>query len=176
MARSEFEEQYDAAVAGEEREIQSALLKDPVSLLEPAEPVLVKSSATVREAIAAMTAARQGAVCVVDEQGKLLGIFSERDVLNRVVGMDRDAAKTRIADVMTARPETISLHTKIARALNRMSVGGFRNLPIVDDQGRPIGIVFTRHFVKFIVSLFPEATLNLPPQEKLKRPSEIEGG
>lgn len=176
MARSEFEEQYDAAVAGEEKEIQGALVGNPVSLLEPAEPILVKRDMSVRDAIGKMKAARQGAVCIVDDAGKLSGIFSERDVLMRVVGMDLDVHKTTLGEVMTPNPEALRPTAKIGYALNRMSVGGFRNLPIVDDAGRPIGIVFTRHFVKFIVSLFPEATLNLPQNEKLKNPERMSGG
>jgi CBS domain-containing protein len=175
-ARSEFEEQYDAVVADEEREIKSALLTNSVSLLEPAQPLLVKRATTVREAVSVMKNSGQGAVCVVGDQGELVGIFSERDVLRRVVGADLDANKTTVGQVMTERPETLRPTAKIAFALNRMSVGGFRNLPIVDEGGKPIGIVFTRHFVKFIVSLFPEATLNIPSQDKLKHPSEISGG
>ncbi|HVY61102.1 MAG TPA: CBS domain-containing protein [Planctomycetota bacterium] len=175
-ARSEFEEQYDAAVAGEEKEIQGALVGNPVSLLEPAQPILVTRGTTVRDAIGKMKEARQGAVCIVDDAGKLAGIFSERDVLTRVVGMDLDVHKTAVGQVMTANPESLRPTAKIAYALNRMSVGGFRNLPIVDETGKPIGIVFTRHFVKFIVSLFPEATLNLPQTDALKNPNMISGG
>ncbi len=176
MTRSEFEEQYDAAVAGEEKEIQAALVSNAVSLLDPAPPILVKRDLSVRDAIAKMKESRQGAVCVVDDAGRLVGIFSERDVLMRVVGVDLDPRSTPVGKVMTANPEALRPTAKIAFALNRMSVGGFRNLPIVDDAGRPIGIVFTRHFVKFIVSLFPEATLNLPPEEALKHPNRMAGG
>lgn len=177
MSRSEFEDQYDAAVEGEEtRQIQKALVANPVSLLEPASPILVKRDTSVRDAISKMKEHHQGAVCVVDDAGKLIGIFSERDVLMRVVGMDLDVRATSLGKVMTPNPEALRSTSKIAFALNRMSVGGFRNLPIVDDSGRPIGIVFTRHFVKFIVSLFPEATLNLPPAEALKHPNRMAGG
>jgi len=178
MARSEFEEQYDAAVAGEEgdRAVDAAILTQPVSHLEPAEPILVRRDVTVREAADRMKEKRQGAVCVVDDAGKLVGIFSERDVLTRVVASDLDVRRTPVGSVMTPSPEAIQPSTKIAFALNLLSVGGFRNLPIVDASGKPIGIVFTRHFVKYIVSLFPEATLNLPPQEALKDPNQIAGG
>jgi CBS domain-containing protein len=178
MARSEFEEQYDAMVAGEEREIHSALLKDAVSRLEPATPILVRKDMTVREAVRKMqeSGSHQGAVCVVDDAQKLVGIFSERDVLRRVVGKDLDPNKTTVGEVMTPNPETLRPTAKIAYALNRMSVGGFRNLPIVDGAGKPIGIVFTRHFVKFIVSLFPEACLNIPQEDVIKQPDMISGG
>jgi CBS domain-containing protein len=113
---------------------------------------------------------------VVDDGGKLVGIFSERDAVTRVVGKDLDVNKTKVGDVMTSNPEALTPDHKICYALNRMAARGFRNIPIVDPDGRPVGIVFTRHFVKFIVSLFPEAVLNLPPEPGLKHPEAAEAG
>jgi CBS domain-containing protein len=57
-----------------------------------------------------------------------------------------------------------------------MATRGFRTIPVVDDAEKPIGILFTRHFVRFIVSLFRKATMNLPPDQELKHPDQIHGG
>jgi len=160
-ARSENEDVYDRAVVGEKDEIRGAILNDALRVIEPSEPILCPLDTSVRAAVDLIKdhPKRHGAVCVVDADGKLVGIFSERDVLNRVLGKDKDLEKTTVADVMTKDPIALSPDDKIGDALHHMSVRGFRNIPIVKD-GKPIGIVFTRHFVKFIVSLFPEGTLN----------------
>lgn len=176
MARSEFEDEYDASLEGEQHKILGAILSEDLRVLDPSEPIRVSRDATVRDVIRKLTEERQGAVCVVDANGRLVGIFSERDVMTRVVAKDLDVNKTRVGDVMTAEPEALTPDHKICYALNRMSVRGFRNVPIVDGAGRPVGIVFTRHFVKFIVSLFPEAVLNLPPEPGLKHPEAAERG
>ncbi|MHC4391980.1 MAG: CBS domain-containing protein [Planctomycetota bacterium] len=159
QARSENEDAYDAFLQGDRQQLRGAILNDALRDIGPSQPVLCKSGTTVREAIGLLAGKHQGAVLVVDDEGKLIGIFSERDVLYRVVGSDKDVNTTTVGEVMTRDPVALSAGSKIADALNVMSVRGFRNIPIV-KEGKPIGIVFTQHFVKFIVSLFPENTVN----------------
>jgi CBS domain-containing protein len=67
---------------------------------------------------------------------------------------------------MTEKPETLRRQHGIAQALNQMSEGGFRHVPIVDAAGRPVGIISMPDIVRFIVSLFPDAVLNVPPDPK----------
>jgi CBS domain-containing protein len=69
---------------------------------------------------------------------------------------------------MTPDPETLSVDDGIAFALNRMTVGGFRNVPIVDDAGAPLAILSQRDVVAYIVSLLPRRILNLPPEPRLE--------
>jgi CBS domain-containing protein len=64
---------------------------------------------------------------------------------------------------MTPDPETLRPDHGIALALNRMTDGGYRHIPLVDAEGRPVGIVAMRDIVRFIVSMFPDAVLNVPP-------------
>lgn len=175
-ARSENEDRYDAFVEGDEDILRGAILNDPLRVIGPTEPICVTPDVSVRHAIDKLKEhpKHHGAVCVVDGAGRLIGIFSERDVVNRVVGAGRDASTTTIGEVMTKEPLALPPDAKIAEALHYMSVRGFRNIPIVQD-GKPIGIVFTRHFVKFIVSLFPERTLNLR-EGGVKNPEAIYGG
>lgn len=175
-SRSEYEEEYDAYRIGEQDEVRGAILGDPLRVIEPAEPILCTRDTSVREAIRLIRSSRehQGAVCVVDEAGALVGMFTERDIMNRVVGADLDVANTRLEEVMTVDPVALGADDKIADALHIMAVRGFRNIPIVKD-GRPIGIVFTRHFVRFIVSLFPEGTINRTVGDKLKNPELVNG-
>ncbi|NBC32909.1 MAG: CBS domain-containing protein [Alphaproteobacteria bacterium] len=88
---------------------------------------------SVRHAAAVMLEAGIGAVPVV-ENGKLTGIFSERDVMNRVVAKGLDTDTTIIGDVMTWTPITIGSHLSMTGALHMMQEAGIRHLPVVDGE------------------------------------------
>ena len=100
--------------------------------------------ATVRNAALAMRERHVGAVLVTTD-GRLAGIFTERDMVNRVVADGRDPDHTTLAEVMTADPDTITPSTTAIEALRRMDDGGYRHLPIV-ERGRLVGIVSRRDF------------------------------
>lgn len=167
MGISEFEEAFE-----DERRIQGAILSKPIGALEPRPPVCVKPDANLREAIEAMNAVKVG--CVLVTHGETLaGILTERDILRHVVGkLELD---TPVSAVMTRDPETVRMDDGIALALNKMSQGGYRHLPVVDEAGRPTGMLSVRDFVHFIVSLFPAAVLNLPPEPGLEIARSPEG-
>lgn len=173
---SEFEDEYSAALEGEVREVRGALLADTINTLAPVEPICLQETTTVNEAVAQMLAGRQAAVLVVDRERRLVGIFTERDVLTRVVGKGLDPPRTLLSQVMTRDPETLSPQARVCYAVNRMSVAGYRTIPLVDDAHRPIGIVTVNHFIKWLADLFPEAVLNLPPGDEIKRPLQVDAG
>jgi CBS domain-containing protein len=126
------------------------------------EPVCVDPADTVRKAIDEMNRHRVGCV-LVEEGGRLVGVFTERDVLGKIAPGGIDIDRTRVAEVMTRDPECLTPDDGVAYALNKMSFGGYRHIPLVDDDGRPVGIVAMRNIVDFIVALFPNQVLNLPP-------------
>jgi CBS domain-containing protein len=101
-------------------------------LLAKRSPVvhIVSPEQTVLDAVALMAARRVGAVPVV-ERGQLVGIFSERDVVRRVVATGRPVEKTRIAEVMTPDPVTASPGDERALAMLKMDNVGCRHLPVV---------------------------------------------
>ena len=159
MGTSEFEDAFE-----DEGRIRGAILNEPIRALEPRTPVCVRPQANLREAIEAMNLAKVG--CVLVTAGETLaGILTERDILRHVVG--KVELETTVEQVMTRNPETVRMADGIAVALNKMSQGGYRHIPVVDDAGRPIGMVSVRDFVRFIVSLFPASVLNLPPEPSL---------
>jgi CBS domain-containing protein len=98
---------------------------------------------TVLEASRRMRTKNAGAVLIV-EQDKVVGIFTERDVVFRVVAQGRDAKATRVAEVMTPSPKTIGPDASFGYAMIQMQKNGFRHLPVIED-GRPIGIVSARN-------------------------------
>lgn len=109
------------------------------TIIEQQEVVTAPGNTTVGEAARLMSEKQVGAVMVVEE-GKLVGVFTERDALFRVVAECRDAKTTRLAEVMTRNPRTIHPDKPFSDALHVMYEGGFRHVPVVED-GRPIGMV-----------------------------------
>jgi CBS domain-containing protein len=97
---------------------------------------------SVREAARLMAKRGVGAVMVV-ERGNLVGIFTERDLVLRVVAQDRDVRATRLAEVMTPSPQTVDPGKSFGYALLMMQENGFRHVPVVED-GRVIGMVSVR--------------------------------
>ena len=100
------------------------------------------ASMTVAEAAAAMRSARVGAIMVL-KAGRLVGIFTERDALYRVLAEGRDPTKTKIGEVMTADPTTVGPQMPFGHALHLMYERGFRHVPVVDN-GVPVGMVSAR--------------------------------
>jgi CBS domain-containing protein len=77
---------------------------------------------------------------------------------------------------MTRNPEALSPRDRVGYAVNQMSVAGYRTIPLVDADRRPIGIVTVTDFIRWLVSLFPEAVLNIRPGDEIKHPREVDAG
>ncbi len=106
------------------------------------DPVTVPRSAIVREAVQMMAKRRIGAIMIVEDD-KLLGIFTERDAMVRIVAENRDPDTTMIGEVMTPNPQTIKASDSVVLALDLMSQRGFRHLPVMEG-GKLYGIVSIR--------------------------------
>jgi CBS domain-containing protein len=104
------------------------------------DPLVLKTSTIVTEACRRMGDRGAGSVAVVDDAGRLVGIFTGRDAVSRVLGCGRDVAATCLADVMTRDPQTLSPEQTAIDALRLMWDGGFRHLPMVKD-GKVVGVV-----------------------------------
>jgi CBS domain-containing protein len=112
------------------------------SIIEDQKPVTAGAEVTVADAARLMKEQRVGAILVLAE-GRLAGIFTERDALFRVIAEGRDPAATRVGEVMTVNPRTIAPDRPFGHALHLMYEGGFRHVPVV-DRGRPLGVVSAR--------------------------------
>lgn len=104
--------------------------------------ISVGEGASVREAATLMADKRIGALMVI-EGGTLRGILTERDVMTRVVAKGLNPETTKVAQVMTAKPDTLASHATAGEALERMHAGGYRHLPVVDG-GKVVGMVSVR--------------------------------
>jgi len=132
--------------------VERSLMNDPVSVLDPHQPVTLPPDATVGEAIRTMLGGNIGAVLIVDGAGKLVGVFSERDLLTKVAGVVPDYAGRPVADFMTTNPETVRETHTLAFALHKMDSGGYRHLPVLTD-GLPRGVISVRDMLCYITRL-----------------------
>lgn len=112
------------------------------TIIEGQQILTAASSITVSEAARLMKQRRVGAMMVVEE-GRLVGVFTERDALFRVVAEGRDSNRTTLAEVMTPNPRTIQPEASFHQALEMMHEGRFRHVPVVEND-QPIGMVSAR--------------------------------
>ena len=113
------------------------------------------STATVADVFDAMSRESHDCVLIVDGDS-LTGIFTSRDFLNRVAAVRRDPRELVLGDVMTPAPKTLRPRDAVAFAINWMAVEGFRNVPIVDDVGRLLGVLTVWDVMRVLEDLFQE--------------------
>jgi CBS domain-containing protein len=149
----------ESAAEPARRPLDPRMLQESIRQLLPRDPVTLPPSATVRDAVRLMREHRIGCVLIVAEE-RLAGILTERDLLLKLEMAD----STRlVSELMTPDPEALAPDDPIVYALNKMSVGGFRHVPLVDGERRPVGIVSVKDIVDYIVDCFPNEVLTLPP-------------
>lgn len=145
---------------------------DSVSRLNPSPPLQVSPAASVAEAVRLMRADEVGCVLVC-QADRLVGIFTERDLMRRVLAGGKPLT-VPVAECMTPNPVVVYPKEPIAGALRRMEEGGYRHLPVVDDAGRPVGVLSIKRIVHYLVEHFPATVYNLPPDPQAV-PNEREG-
>lgn len=153
-------------------ELARNLRVDSVSRLQPATPRSVEASQTVADAVYLMRQERIGCLLVCHNQ-RLVGIFTERDLMCRVLGVGKPLT-SRISEVMTQEPVAVSPKDSIRTAIKKMQQGGYRHLPVVDEENRPVGVLSVKRIVTYLVEHYPTAVYNLPPNPS-SVPKEAEG-
>jgi CBS domain-containing protein len=133
---------------------------ESVSRLHPTPPRILRPTQTVAEAVALMRQEQVGCVLICEQQ-QILGIFTERDLVRRVIGAGKPLS-TPISECMTPNPETVHPKEPIGSAMRRMEEGGYRHLPVVDGN-RAVGILSVKRIVHYLVEHFPTTVYNLPP-------------
>lgn len=134
----------------------------------------VQPETSVAEAMQTMTAAHVGCVLVVEHE-RLVGIFTERDVLTKVATQAVDAAHLPVRACMTPEPLALTPNDTLVYALHAMGLEGYRHVPLVDEHGRPLAMVSIRTIIDTLMATFPQHLLNLPPSPAHERPRTMEG-
>jgi len=130
--------------------IDNRLLSKSLGVLNPPPPPMVPLGEPVANCIKILQSQKQGCLLVINKLGTLEGIFTERDVVLKVALANLDLQSVPVEEYMTKNPQTASMTTTVAYALNMMSLGGFRNLPIVDTEMFPVGLVAVKNIIDFL--------------------------
>jgi predicted transcriptional regulator len=126
---------------------------------------------SIRQVLRSLREARTGSAMVCDGD-RLVGIFTERDALRLLSeGSDLDRP---VSTVMVANPVTLSMNDTVGHAIALMSAGGFRRLPIIDKDGKVLGILKVSGILHYLVEHFPKVVYTLPPEPHHK-PATREG-
>lgn len=133
------------------------IFTEPLSALNPQEMVCVSPTTSLAEVISLLKERHVGCVLVTNEGGQLIGIFTERDLLYRVAGLISDLEQIAVESLMTPKPTALKADAAVQHALHLMSIHGFRHVPLLDDDDRPVGLVSFRYIVRFIEENFSSA-------------------
>ena len=141
-----------------------SLTDERLRVLSRRQPVTVKPGTTLSDCVRAIQRTGTGdSVFVVDADGRLAGVLTERDVFARLVGGDIDLSQP-VETLMTTQPRTLDLDQTIRDAIDLMQTGRYRNIPVVDEVRRLVGVVRQADLLKYLAESFPEELLNLPPR------------
>jgi len=127
----------------------------------PDEALTLPPDTSIRDVFAQLRTRNSGAVTVCEDEA-IVGIFTERDALRLLAaGADIDQP---ISAVMTRNPTTLQKTDSVSKAISLMSSGGYRQLPIVDEENRPVSILKAAGILHYLVEHFPKIIYNLPPE------------
>jgi len=163
VLESEFADEYQDWLQGRAAVSRAEWFDFPVRKLARGKPLCVDRRSSVRSVAERMRELHCGSALVVDQQ-RLVGIFTERDLLVRVVTEGRDAAQTDVGSVMTDAPEALPESATMAQALRFLSQTHYRHAPLVNEQGTPVSMLSTSALIGFVSETFPKEILNAPPE------------
>lgn len=152
-------------------DFQLSLESEGVGSAYPDQPLATGPDAPLGEVLQLLRAQRTGALLICDDS-TLVGIVTERDAL-RFMAEGTDLS-TPARDVMSSPATTISSDATVGAAIEKMSSGNYRHLPIVNTHGQPTGVLAVHGIVHYLVDHFPDTVYNLPPNPNVV-PSEREG-
>ena len=146
-------------------DFQLHLETESVENCYPAKPACAAPDDSIRQILRQLREARTGAAMICVE-GKLVGIFTERDALK--VLADGGNLDVPVSNVMVRNPVTLRTSDTVGKAIGLMSAGGFRRLPIVDEQGKVTGLLKVSGILHYLVEHFPKVVYTLPPEPHYK--------
>ena len=132
--------------------IDNRLLSRSIGYLEPVPAVMVRTGTPVRDVLKCLIDDAVGCVTIVDKEGRIIGIFSDRDVVLKLSLKKVDIEREPVDHYMTRNPQTSQITSPVAFVLSMMSQGGYRHVPIVDEAERPVAMISVKDIVDYIVA------------------------
>ena len=139
--------------------IQNVIMTAPISDLITGKDLLVASTTDSLQKIVKIFQEAKKNCVVVYKKKKLVGILSNRDILWKIAGKYKDLSKVKVEQVMTPNPEYVKPEDPIAFVVNKMAMGGFRHVPVLQKDGTPLSIILIKDVLGYL------ARRNKPPQK-----------
>jgi CBS domain-containing protein len=140
----------DLPKAKQGEKMQEVMMTAPIGGLLTGKDLLVASTTDTIQKIVKIFQKEEKDCVLVFSKKKLVGILSQRDILHRVAGRHKDLSKVTVAAVMTPNPEYVRAEDPIAFVVNKMALGGFRHVPVLDAAGQPLSIITIRDVLRYI--------------------------
>ncbi len=170
MLGSEFGDEYGDWLCGARSAYRQNWLSHTLGEMRHRAVLRVDPRTSIETVIETMNRHHETAVLVMDGE-QLIGIFTERDVLVRVVPKI-DGLFTEVGEMMTPNPQVLSAETLLSVALRELTIGGYHHLPVVDDAQRPVALVSLQTIISFLAETFPNEILNAPPERESFPPEQ----
>jgi len=154
---------------------EAVKIQDPISSMHLPKPLIVDLGTSLRHVLDTMQNNKRNCVVTL-KNDKLGGILTERDILLKVTGKGYDLDLTVIDEFITLSPDYVTPDDPLAYALNKMHIGGYRNVPVVNDELYPIGVISITDIISTIAEYFHSEIINLPSLDKIVDKSTQEGG
>jgi len=138
--------------------MEIAITAQKIRHLQLAPPLCISAGTSLSDAVSRMQEEKKSCVLICKED-RCIGIFTERDYLHKIVGKELGSSRS-IDDFMSRDPKTLTLESTVGEAIHLMHETGYRNVPLVDQEGRCAGLLQIRSIVDFLAELYPEEVLN----------------
>jgi len=143
------------------------LVDERLQVVVRREPVTVAPGTSLADCLVEIQRTGTGdSVFVVDGDGRLLGVLTERDIFGRLVGGDvaEIDLSQPVETLMTTKPHHLHLDETVRDAIELMQTGRYRNVPLLDEEDHLVGVIRPQDVLKYLAESFPEELLNLPPR------------
>jgi len=157
------------------RAAEAIHLGDPITTIKLRKPVTIGGETSVATCLELMREERIGCLLITEDE-KVIGIFTERDIIRRIVGKNLDHDDIDVSDYMTYDPDTLTSDSPLAFALNYMVLGGYRHVPVVDENNVAVACLSIKDVVKHIGNHYFSEIVNLPPIPKNPGWATVDGG
>lgn len=151
-----MEQERDADI-----KIKRDLIEAPLSALNPSKVKCLYDTASVHDVVLLMQEYKFGSVVIINHQNKLVGIITERDILMKVVGKIKNKKRTNVKHIMTANPIALKGSDKLVFVMHNMYTGGFRHVPVVNDQDEVVGMISIKDVMSYILDAFAHEINNV---------------
>jgi len=138
--------------------METAIASQKIRHLKLAPPLLISAGTRLSDAVSQMQKEKKSCVLIC-EDNRCVGIFTERDYLHKIVGKEQGTSRP-IDDFMSKDPKTLTLENTVGEAIRLMHETGYRNVPLVDQDGRSAGLLQIRSIIEYLAELYPEEVLN----------------